>query len=84
MLQMLRLVKVRDTKRVFFTDEKNFYLYPLISNQNSRVWSIAKKADVRPDRLIVEREKFAPHVMVSVLAFWWQMSTTFLLMKRQK
>ena len=27
--------------------------------------SSSKKADVRPDRLIVEREKFAPNVMVS-------------------
>jgi len=47
------------------TDEKNFYLNPPVSNQNNRVWSIGKKADVRPDRLIVEREKFAPHVIVS-------------------
>lgn len=62
---LLRRLKVRDTKRVFFTDEKNFYLNPPISNQNNRVWSSGKKADVRPDRLIVEREKFAPHVMVS-------------------
>ena len=62
---LLRRLKVRDTKRVFFTDEKNFYLNPPISNQNNRVWSSGKKADVRPDRLIVEREKFALHVMVS-------------------
>ena len=61
----LRRLKVRDTKHVFFTDEKNFYLNPKISNQNNRVWSSGRKADVRPDRLIVEREKFAPHVMVS-------------------
>jgi hypothetical protein len=50
---------------VFFTDEKNFYLNPPISNQNNRVWSRGKKADVWPDRLLVEREKFAPHIMVS-------------------
>ena len=62
---LLRRLKVRDTKRVFFTDEKNFYLNPPISNQNNRVWLSGKKADVKPDRLIVEREKFAPHVMVS-------------------
>jgi len=62
---LLRRLKVRDTKRVFFTDEKNFYLNPPISNQNNRVWSIGKETDDRPDRLIVEREKFAPHVMVS-------------------
>src|SRR6218665_993747 len=62
---LLRRLKVRDTKRVFFADEKNFYLNPPISNQNNSVWSSGKKADVRPDRLIVEREKFAPHLMVS-------------------
>src|SRR6218665_3578999 len=62
---LLRRLKVHDTKRVFFTDEKNFYLNPPISNQNNRVWPIGKKADVRPGRLIVEREKFAQHVMVS-------------------
>ena len=62
---LLRRLKVRDTKRVLFTDEKNFYLNPPISNQNNRIWSVGKKADVRPDRLIVEREKFALHVIVS-------------------
>src|SRR6218665_3657483 len=62
---LLRWLKIRDKRRVFFTDEKNFYLSPPISNQNKRVWSIGKKADVRTDRLIVEREKFAQHVMVS-------------------
>ena len=62
---LLRQLKVRDTKRVYFPDEKNFYLNPPISNQNNRVWPSGKKADVRPDRLIVEREKFAPHVMIS-------------------
>jgi hypothetical protein len=62
---LLRRLKVRDTKRVFFTDEKNFYLNPQICNQNNRVWSSGKKADIAPDRLLVQREKFAPHVMVS-------------------
>ena len=62
---MLRWFKVCDTKRVFFTDEKNFYLNPPVSNQNNRVWSRGKKADVKPSRLLVQREKFAKHVMVS-------------------
>ena len=62
---LLRQLKVRDTQRVFFTDEKNFYLNPLISNQNNRVWSSGKKTAVRPYRLIVEREKFAPDLVVS-------------------
>jgi len=62
---LLRRLKVRDTKRVFYADENNFSLSPPISNQNNRVWSSSKKQNVRPDRLIVEREKFVPHVMVS-------------------
>jgi AraC-like DNA-binding protein len=62
---LLRRLKVRDTKHVFFTDEKNFYLNPPICNQTNRVWSSGKKAEIGPDRLLVERQKFAPHVMVS-------------------
>jgi len=53
---MLRRFKVRDTKRVFFTDEKNFYLNPPVSNQNNRVWSRGKKAEIKPSRLLVQRE----------------------------
>src|SRR6218665_3531724 len=62
---LLRRLKVLNTKHVFFTDEKNFYLNPPISKQNKRVWSSGKKTDVRPDRLIAECEKFALHAMVS-------------------
>src|SRR6218665_1701927 len=62
---LLRRLKVGDTKRVSITNEGNFYLNPPISNQNNRVCSSGRKADVRPDRLIVEHEKFAAHVMVS-------------------
>jgi len=60
---------VRDVKRVFFTDEKNFYLNPPVNNQNDRIWASGKKADVNPERLLVEREKFTPHVMVSAGMF---------------
>ena len=35
---LLRL-NVRKIKRGFFTDEKNFYLNPPVSNQNKRVWA---------------------------------------------
>ena len=42
-----------------------FYLNPPVSNQNNRVWAGGKKADVKPTRLLAEREKFAQHVMVS-------------------
>jgi len=62
---LLRRLKVRDTKRVFFTDEKNFYLNPPVNNQNNHVWSSGKKADVNSSRLLVTREKFAKHIMVS-------------------
>jgi len=40
-----------------------FYLNPPVSNQNNRVWTGGKKADVK--RLLAEHEKFAQHVMVS-------------------
>jgi len=60
------------TWNVFFTDENNFYLNPPASNQNSRVrvWATGKKADVKPFRLLVQREKFAQHVMVSAGVFF--------------
>lgn len=62
---LLRRLKVRDNKRIFFTDEKNFYLNTPISQQNNRVWATGHKAAVDCRRLIVQREKFARHVMVS-------------------
>ena len=40
-------------------------LNPPVSNQNRRVWATGKKADVKPPRLLVQRKKFAQHVMVS-------------------
>ena len=52
-------------KRVFFTDEKVFYVNPPSKNQNNRVWSAGKKRCVPQCRLLIERTKFAPHVMVS-------------------
>jgi len=36
-----------------------------VNHQNDRVWSVAKKLDVDKSRLVVERTKFAKHVMVS-------------------
>jgi DDE superfamily endonuclease len=62
---LLRRLTVAKTKRVFFTDEKNFYLNPPVNNQNNRVWSAGRKRDVDPERLLVQRAKFSPHVMVS-------------------
>ena len=51
------------TRNVFSSPTRNFYLNPPVSSQNNKVWTGGKKADVK--RLLVEREKFAQHVMVS-------------------
>ena len=63
--KFLRRLPKTATKKVFFTDEKNFYLNPLINNQNNRVWVLGKKREVDENRLLVQTAKFAPHVMVS-------------------
>ena len=52
-------------KRIFFTDEKNFYVNPPVNSQNDRVWARGKKKEISTDRLLTERMKFAPHLMVS-------------------
>lgn len=62
---LIHRLSERDSKRIFFTDEKCFYLNPPVSNQNDRVWATGKKADVNPSRLLTQREKFSKHVMVS-------------------
>lgn len=62
---LLRRITQKKSKHVFFTDEKNFYLNPPISHQNNRVWGAGRKSDIEPSRLLVEREKFAAHLMVS-------------------
>ena len=36
-----------------------------MNSQNNRVWSKGRKGDVDPRRLLVQRAKFSPHVMVS-------------------
>jgi len=51
----------RKTKHGFFTTGNNFYLNPPICN----LWSGGRTADVKPQRLLVKREKFSPRVMVS-------------------
>jgi len=50
-------------EKVFFTDENNFFLNPLLNIK--RVWSAGKKKDVDKSRLVVERAKFVSHVMLS-------------------
>mgnify|MGYP003396362826 FL=1 len=51
------------TKKIFFTDEKIFYLDPPLSR--GQVWASGRKRDINPERLIKQRAKFSPHVMVS-------------------
>lgn len=63
--KLLRRLNPRVTKRVFFTDENFFYISPPINNQNNRVWGKKKKTDIEPRRLLVERAKFSPRIMVS-------------------
>ena len=62
---LYRRLTTRKLKRVFFTDEKFFYVDPPINSQNSRVWSTGKKRDVKASRLLVQRTKFSPRVMIS-------------------
>jgi len=42
-----------------------FNTNPPINSQNDRGWSQGKKSDVMASRLLVQRTKFAPHIMVS-------------------
>jgi len=62
---LLRRFKVRDRRRILFTDEENVHLNPPVSYQNDRVWARGKKTNVKQSRILVEREKFVKHVMVS-------------------
>ena len=48
-----------------YSSQKNFYINPHMSYQNSRVWERGRKANLKPSCLLVEREKCAKHVMVS-------------------
>jgi len=63
--QLLRRMSVEKAKRIFFTDEKVFYISPPVNSQNNRVWSGAKKRDISSRRLLAQRAKFSAKVMVS-------------------
>src|SRR6188508_2671372 len=52
-------------KKVFFTDEKIFYLDPPLNAQNDRVWASGHKRSIAPQRLLYQRAKFSRRVMVS-------------------
>ena len=62
---LLRRFGVQNTKKIFLTDEKIFYVSPPVNSQNNRVWSAGRKSAVDPQRLLVPRAKFSAHVMVS-------------------
>jgi len=47
-----------------------FYTNPPINSQNDPVWSQGKKSNVVASRLLVQRAKFAPHIMVSAGVFF--------------
>lgn len=62
---LLRRLTAAKCKRIFFTDEKVFYLDPPVCSQNKRLWSAGRKKDICPERLLLQRAKFSQHVMVS-------------------
>src|ERR1043165_6771560 len=43
---LLRPLTDPESMRVFFTDEKAFYLDPPFNNQNNHVWAVSRKSDV--------------------------------------
>lgn len=62
---LLRRLSVPRSKRVFFTDEKVFYLDPPVNTQNNRVWAASRKSDVAAERLLMQSAKFSQRIMVS-------------------
>src|SRR5688572_21429150 len=62
--QLLRRLTVNKIKKVFFTNEKPFYVSPPVSSQNDRVRSAGRKRCVNPQRLLVQRAKFSASVIV--------------------
>jgi len=36
-----------------------------VNRQNDRVWAVGRKSSIASNRLVIEREKFAPHLVVS-------------------
>lgn len=63
--QLLKRFTVPRAKRLFFTDEKTFYLDPPVNSSRCRVWAAGRKRDVSCERLVRQRTKFSRNVMVS-------------------
>ena len=62
---LLRRLTAAKCRRVFFTDEKVFYIDPPLNSQNNRLWSVGRKKNIDPRRLLQQRAKFSQRVMVS-------------------
>lgn len=62
---LLTRVKGSAWKKVFFTDEKVFYLDPPMNTQNDRVWASGRKRDIASQLLLHQRAKFSRRIMVS-------------------
>jgi len=52
-------------EKVFFTNEKIFYLDPPLNAQNDRVWASGHKRSIAPQQLLYQRAMFSRRVMVS-------------------
>src|SRR5437899_3069727 len=65
--QLIRRLTVNKTKKVFFTDEKLFYVSPPVNCQNDRVWSAGRKRSVSPKRLLVQRARFSARCRLGCL-----------------
>lgn len=63
--RLLHRLPVNKLKKVFFTDEKVFYLNPPVSSQYGRVWGAGRKRDLPVERLVRQRAKFSVQCMVS-------------------
>lgn len=63
--RLLRRLPLSKLRKVFFTDEKAFYLDPPASSHGKRVWGVGRKRDLPSERLIRQRAKFSRHVMAS-------------------
>ena len=64
-------------RRLIFQDEKDFSLQVLTNRQNNRVYSSGPKAEIIPERLYHEGNRFSKKVMVSAILSWKGASKPF-------
>src|SRR5437870_10576445 len=63
---LLKRVTAAKCRRVFFTDEKVFYIDPPLNSQNNRLRSSGRKKDIDPRRLLQQRAKFSQRFLKSM------------------